>query len=58
MEDDPSTTLVDESDPGDEGQFLRAMVTYRDDALGDDDPDVMAMGTSARAVRVEPDVKR
>ena len=31
--DDPATTLVDEEDPGDEGSFLRVIVTYRDDAL-------------------------
>ena len=55
-EDDPATTLVDEENPGDEGRFLRAMVTYRDVALADGDDDVTAMVTSARAVRVEPDV--
>ena len=55
-EDDPATTLVDESDLGDEGKFLLAMVTYRDDALADGDDDATAMGESARAVRVEPDV--
>ena len=55
-EDDPATTLIDEEDPGDEGRFLLAMVTYRDDALADDDPDAMADVESANAVRVEPDV--
>ena len=55
-EDDPSTPLVDESDPGDEGRFLEVTVTYRDDAIVDGDPDAELFATSANAVRVEPDV--
>ena len=58
VDDDPATTLIDESDPGDEGQFLQAVVTYRDDALADDAPDVTAGAESKsdNAVRVEPNV--
>ena len=56
VEDDPATTLVDEEDPGDEGTYLRAIVTYRDDATAEDADDEMEMGTSANAVRVEPDL--
>ena len=52
--DDPATALVDESDPGDEGKFLRVTVTYRDDASPN--ADVNAEVDSVNAVRVEPNV--
>ena len=73
-EDDPATTTIDESEtnPGDEGQFLRATVMYRDKASGDpmeDDPLTMGedqdeslqgvrevMKPSDNAVRGDPDV--
>ncbi len=55
-EDNPATALIDEEDPGDEGLYLRAMVTYRDDALADADDDVAAEADSVNAVRVEPGV--
>ena len=62
VEDDESTTNIDETDPGDEGRFLLAMVTYRDDGMKDDpatddDESVqMADADSLNAVRIEPDV--
>ena len=64
VEDDPATTLIDESDPGDEGVFLKAMVEYRDKESEDkDNPDTdddesirMREVVSDNAVRVEPDV--
>ena len=62
VEDDPATTNIDESDPGDEGRFLRARVTYTDDGMADDatttnvDESIqMAEADSPNAVRVEPD---
>ena len=67
VDDDDATTNVDESDPGDEGKFLRATVSYRDDASPTvDNADTLdtdeskdntekAMGDSENAVRLEPD---
>ena len=57
-----ATEDVDESDPGDEGYFLQAVVTYTDAAADEDDADTMdmdeseetAMGDTEFAVRVEP----
>ena len=61
--DDTSTEDINESDPGDEGYFLRAIVMYRDNASVADDPTddaddtpETAMGDSVNAVRVAPGV--
>ena len=63
VKDDESTTNIDETDPGDEGMFLKAVVTYTDNASDEDDPDTpadesleMRDAVSEHAVRVEPDV--
>ena len=62
--DDPETD-ANEAVTSDEGLFLRAMVTYVDDAAPldtstpddlEDQEDQTAMGTTERAVRVAPDV--
>ena len=61
--DDPATTNVDETDPGDEGMFLKAIVKYTDNASLKDNPDTLADESeqtsekvSEYAVRVEPNV--
>ena len=63
VDDIPATQNIDEEDGGDEGYYLRAVVEYRDNASEADDPEVDtddtpedAMGVSAYAVRVAPDV--
>ena len=63
VKDVESTTNIDETDPGDEGMFLKAVVTYTDNASDEDDPDSpanesleMRDAVSEHAVRVEPDV--
>ena len=62
--DNPATEDVSEADSGDEGLFLRAVVTYTDDAsdedndqtAGVDESEESAMGTSELAVRARPEV--
>ena len=69
VKDNPATTDVDEADPGDEGDFLRAKVSYRDEASPKaDNPDtgdhgrvegqhrIEAMADSESAVRARPEV--
>ena len=66
VEDNEATEDVDESAPSDEGLFLRATVTYRDEQSIDDDPSTPAeegrrpaiMATSTNAVREKPDEQR
>ena len=55
-EDDPATTTIDESEtnPGDEGMFLRATAMYRDKASGDpieDNTDTADVDESLQGVR-------
>ena len=68
VKDNPATVDVDEADPGDEGDFLRATVSYRDEASPKaDNPDTgttdeskdnteSAMADSESAVRARPEV--
>ena len=58
-EDDEATTNIDETDQGDEGKFLLAVVTYRDDGLKDDpatdDRDESAQMADGRIAQCGPD---